>query len=260
MTSSEALSDDLHLAIELGRLASELALPIFRRGVVPKKKSDGSPVTEADVEVERRLVEILAERRPHDAVLGEEGGARGSSRRCWIIDPIDGTSFFAAGQPTWGTHVALEQDGELVLGLITRPVRGEQWWAWRGGGAYRGALGSNMPEERLRVSDVTDAARARVMRWGRDDALCGPLLVKRGRWVDAALDGYLDVANGRIDALIDSDGMAWDLGPAVLIVEEAGGRFVDRDGGRRLDRIGGWFTNGRLHAALGGPARSDGAP
>jgi histidinol-phosphatase len=260
MASSDGLSDDLSLAIELGQLASEIALPIFRRGVVPKKKPDGSLVTEADVEVERRLVEILVERRPHDAVLGEEGGARGSSRRCWIIDPIDGTSFFASGQPSWGTHVALEQDGELQLGLITRPVRGEQWWAWRGGGAHRGALGSTTSLERLRVSESSDAVQARVMRWGRDDALCGRFLIDRNRWVDAAVDGVLELASGRIDALLDCDGFAWDLAPAVLIVEEAGGRFVDRDGGRRLDRIGGWFTNGRVHAALGGPAAPDGAP
>jgi histidinol-phosphatase len=141
----------------------------------------------------------------------------------------------------------------LILGIITRPVRGECWWAQRGAGAYRGAIGSNTPIERLRVSGASDAEQARVMRWGRESALLGPLLVERDRWVATTLDGVLELAAGRLDALIDCDGRAWDLAPAVPIVEEAGGRFVDRAGGRRLDLLGGWFTNGRLHEALGGP-------
>lgn len=253
MPSNEELRQDLSLAFELGRLASEIALPVFQRGVVAKKKPDGSPVTEADVEVERRLVEVLAQRRPGDAVLGEEGGARGASSRRWIIDPIDGTSHFARGQPTWGTHIALEQDGELVLGLITRPVRGEQWWATRGNGAHQGALGSGVSREQLHVSAVTEVQAARVMCWGRDDALIGALLLARDRWVKPTLDGLLELAAGQVDALIDSGGHAWDVAPAVVIVEEAGGRFVDRQGGHRHDLLGGWFTNGPLHAALGGP-------
>jgi histidinol-phosphatase len=247
------LSDDLLLSLELGRLASEIALPVFWQGVEARRKPDGSPVTDADEEVEQRLVEVLRARRPGDAVLGEEGGARGESHRRWIIDPIDGTSYFVSGRPSWGTHVALEQDGEVVLGLITRPVLGEQWWALRGGGSHRGALGSSRSLERLRVSATNAAEEARVMRWGRDDALFGPLLVQRDRWEPSTLDGVLELAAGRIDALLDCEGCPWDIAPAIPIVEEAGGRFVDRSGGRRLDLGGGWFTNGRLHELLGGP-------
>lgn len=136
MKFSDDLSSDLALALALGERASEVALPLFRRGVVSHQKPDGSLVTEADTEVERHLLALLGEQRPDDAVLSEESGCHGSSTRRWILDPIDGTSFFASGRESWGTHVALEQHGQLVLGLITRPVAGHWCWATRGGGRF----------------------------------------------------------------------------------------------------------------------------
>lgn len=253
MQFSDDLSGDLALALALGQRASEVALPLFRRGVVAQQKPDGSLVTEADTEVEQQLLALLAEHRPDDAVLSEESGGRGSSQRRWILDPIDGTSFFAAGRESWGTHVALEQHGQLVLGLITRPIAGHWCWATRSGGAFRAAIGSSNASERLHVSTNEDPARARVMSWARGNTALNAQLQQRGWWVEPTLDGALDLAAGRIDALVDDTGYAWDLAPAVLIVEEAGGRFVDPDGGQRIDRFGGWFTNARIDAALGLP-------
>jgi hypothetical protein len=87
------------------------------------------------------------------------------------------------------------------------------------------------------------------MSWLRQNAAVNLQLQQRGLWVEPTLDGALDLAAGRIDALLDDTGYAWDLAPAVLIVE-AGGRFVDPDGGHRIDRFGGCFTNGRIDAAL----------
>jgi histidinol-phosphatase len=251
MNEHHEFSADLALAFALGQLASDVALPLFRRGVAARQKPDGSLVTEADTEVERQLLALLAEQRPDDAVLSEESGAHGASQRRWILDPIDGTSYFAAGQESWGTHVALEHEGELVLGLITRPTTGQWWWAIRDAGAYSSSLGSSTLHERLRVSSTDDPSRARVMSWSRRNAALEAQLRERGQWVQPVLDGPLELAAGRIDALFDDTGYAWDLAPAVLIVEEAGGRFVDPDGGHRIDRFGGWFTNGRIDAALG---------
>jgi histidinol-phosphatase len=251
MNEHHEFSADLALAFALGQLASDVALPLFRRGVAGRQKADGSLVTEADTEVERQLLALLAEQRPDDAVLSEESGTHGASQRRWILDPIDGTSYFATGSESWGTHVALEREGELVLGLITRPTTGQWWWAIRDGGAYSSSLGSSTLHERLRVSSTDDPARARVMCWSRRNAALEAQLRERGQWVQPVLDGPLELAAGRIDALFDDTGYAWDLAPAVLIVEEAGGRFVDPDGGHRIDRFGGWFTNGRIDAALG---------
>src|SRR4051812_5791731 len=172
MAGHDDFADDLALAFELGVLASEVALPLFRAGVTPRPKADGSVVTDGDIEVERRLLEVLAHRRPADAVLSEESGAIGSARRRWVLDPIDGTSYFASRRDSWGTHIALEVEGTVVLGLVTRPVHGQHYWGIRGGGAFRGALGSGTPLQRLQVSTTEAIARARVMVWAnRGDPL-----------------------------------------------------------------------------------------
>jgi histidinol-phosphatase len=237
------LEEDLALALELADLAADVALPRFRRDFAITEKPDGSIVTEVDVEVERRLLQVLAEQRPSDAVLSEECGSLGSGSRRWILDPIDGTSWFAHGRTSWGTHVALEVSGEIVLGVVTRPVSGERIAAARGGGAFQGRLKSPEPGLRLSVSEQRDLPRLRVMVWERGSVL-NERLRKRGQWVEPTLDGTLDVARGRIDVLFDTLGHPWDLAPALPIVEEAGGRFVDHDGGRRWDQGGGVFTNG----------------
>ncbi len=242
--------DDLNLALELATMASRIALPLHARGVATERKSDGSALTEADLAVDAELTAQLAVRRPSDAILSEESGQHGDSARRWILDPIDGTSYFARHEPTWGTHVALEVDGEVTVCVVTRPVLGRWWWAVRGRGAYRSALGTREPATRLAVSDVADPARARVMVWARNDHPLVTELQRTQRWLHPTLDGPLDVAAGRLDAMMDTLGQHWDLAPAVLLIEEAGGRFTDPLGGRRADLRGGWFTNARLHDAM----------
>jgi histidinol-phosphatase len=92
--------------------------------------------------------------------------------------------------------------------------------------------------------------KARVVAWAKRDSALVIALEEQKRWIEPTLDAMLDVASGRIDALIDLLGFAWDIAPAVVLVEEAGGKFADSDGGRRLDRFGGWFSNGKLDTLL----------
>jgi len=238
---------DLEFARQLAAVASELALDYFRRGVATQLKPDGSPVSEADVEIERRLRQLICERHPGDGVLGEELGETGSRERRWVLDPIDGTSNFVAGRPLWGTHVALEVEGEIVVGVITRPVLGASWWASRGAGAFRGAAGS---ERRLRVSGVNQLVESRVTLWTHSEDPSVERLSQSCRWQQPTLDSLLGVAEGELDALVDRSGAPWDIAPAVVIVEEAGGRFSDRDGGRRLDLRDSCFSNGLIHGDL----------
>lgn len=238
---------DLELARHLAEEASSIALVHLRRGVEARAKGDGSPVTPADLEIERRLREILAAQRPADAVLGEEYGLTGSSSRRWIIDPIDGTSNFVAGRPFWGTHVALEEDGEITVGVITRPAHGATWWARRGGGAYRsdGADSSNV--RRLRVSTTHDLGNSRMTVWTHVDHPIVACVKRSCSWIEPDLDAILRLVEGEIDGVVASDGKPWDHAPAVVIVEEAGGAFSDKLGGRRIDLEEALFTNGHIH-------------
>src|SRR5262249_5683638 len=140
---------DLDIARQLAVLASEIALRYFQCGVSAETKRDGTPVTVADREVERALLQALTLFRPGDAALGEELGARGSSTRRWLLDPIDGTFNFVRGNSQWGTHIALEVEGHIILGVITRPAQGLIWWACRGCGAYRSEIRPGSADVRL---------------------------------------------------------------------------------------------------------------
>jgi fructose-1,6-bisphosphatase/inositol monophosphatase family enzyme len=213
-------------------------------------KRDQTPVTVADREIEQALVEALARFRPEDAVLGEEFGARGVSPRRWLLDPIDGTSNFVSGDSRWGTHIALEVEEHIVLGVITRPALGLSWWACRGWGAYRSEIAPGSSDFRLRVSTCAELDASRVTVWTNEvDPVLGSLS-RRATWVEPNLDAILSLAEGELEAVIDRNGKPWDHAPAVVLVEEAGGKFSDSLGGHRVDLGEGRFSNGLIHHEL----------
>ena len=238
------LETDLALARSLGELAARIALPYFRAAVRCEWKADGSPVTEADLAVEHALVDVLAAERPDDAVLSEEGGGvdRDGARR-WLLDPIDGTSFFLAGDLAWGTHVALEVDGAIVLGLITRPAETRSWWAARGLGAW-GSSG-----RRLRVSATASLHGARVGGYTGPASAWQAVVAESATWVESP-SPILELVEGRLDGVLSEGGFEWDHAPCVVLLKEAGGRFTDPRGGERIDLRGGLYTNGHLHTQL----------
>lgn len=250
-----SIDDDLALALQLGDLAAEVALEFFHAGVDTAWKEDNTPVSEADLEVDRRLLEALLVARPEDAVLSEESGERGASSRRWILDPIDGTFNFVEGKPAWGNHVALEVDGELVLGVITRPVREQRWWATRGGGAFRSSLSSSSSSSLssstpVHVSTVDEIAKSRVSVWSRQSDEVVERLELGTVLVGATLDNILEVIDGDLEAVVGASGKIWDHAPAVIIIDEAGGHFRDSHGGHRPDLGSGIYSNCLIDSAL----------
>jgi histidinol-phosphatase len=238
------LSADLELALRLADAADATSLSFFRGlQLSVEEKADRSPVTEADRAVERELRQLLAEACPADGVLGEEYGAADKRPRRWILDPIDGTRNFARGIPVWGTLIALEERGELRLGVISAPALRRRWWAERGAGAY--AEG-----EPISVSAVMEVESA-VVSLALDRALPA---IAFDAWHTR---GYGDfwahmlLAEGAIDGVIENVGVKeWDLAAVQVIVEEAGGRFSDFGGVARADRGTCVTSNGHLHDAL----------
>ena len=241
-------ADDLQLAFDTSDRAAELALAYFESGVSATLKVDGTPVTEADRAVERLLRETLSEARPDDAFLGEELGRLGESDRIWILDPIDGTSFFSRGDPNWRVQIALEVHGTTEVALVAAPARQRCWWATRGGGSFE----SSWPRDekrtrRLEVSTTSTLADARL--GAVDDASRARLPTSAAR-APATPAPPIKLVRGEIDAFLAECCHIWDHAPWALLVEEAGGRFTNRSGGRSSDQGGGLYSNAGLHSQL----------
>ena len=247
------MDSDLDLAFHLVDLAdAETARRWNSRGQSSRMKGDGTPVTEADIAAEEAMARALRRARPADGFLGEEVGEHpGRDGRRWIADGIDGTRFFAAGRETWGTLLALEIDGRVVLGVSSSPIQGRRWWATRGLGAFTARTdGSNATQ--MRVSARTVASPDRVACLPSMDALSpgrqeGLEQLAGGRPVDHAWSHQNRVAGGEVDLCIWYAGDIWDHAAPSIIVEEAGGRFTDHCGGSRLDTRTAVYSNGIGH-------------
>jgi histidinol-phosphatase len=240
----------LDAAVEAARAAGEVALKYYRGGFEVMLKPDDTPVTQADREAELAIVELLGRAFPDYGVLGEEFGGAGSRDRRWIIDPIDGTKNFVRRIPIWATLIALEEHGEITVGVIHNPVTGDLFSARRGGGAF-------LNGEPIHVSGASELSRSflvhaglgtvrRAGRWNEFLRLSDATARQRG-FGDYL--GYALVAEGKADLYAELDLKPWDLAPCKLVVEEAGGRFTDWDGRPTIYTGTALATNGRLHDA-----------
>lgn len=249
----------LETLVELGEAVGSVTLQYFRgEHLEVDLKSDASPVTIADREAETLFRQRIAERFADDAVLGEEhGDAAGSSGYRWVIDPIDGTKSFIAGVPMYSTLLALEHEGRPIAGGIWIPALGEVAVACRGLGCwYRQTRGEawraarvSAREELGRAIFVTTA----VATFDDVEARAAFLRLQRDTWFTRTWGdgyGYLLVASGRADIMVDPLVSPWDIAAIAPVIEEAGGRFTDWDGVATTGGRNAVGTNGRLHAAV----------
>lgn len=217
---------------EAARLGGKLALGYFKKTLQIETKRDGSLVTQADREVETKLREWIASKFPDDGVLGEEFPEHkpGASRR-WILDPIDGTFSFAHGVPLWGTLIAVAHGEDVIAGAIHCPAVGEIVCAARGEGAWSDGA-------RCTVSDVAQLSAATVLTTdvrftaSASKAAAWRALAAKARTVRGWSDcyGYLLVATGRADVMVDAAMSPWDAAALVPVLHEAGGVFSDWTG------------------------------
>jgi len=254
-------ADDLSLAHMLADTADSISMARFRAlDLHVESKPDLTPVTDADTAVERAVRAALAQARPHDGVLGEEFGssapAAGSGTRRWVIDPIDGTKNFVRGVPIWGTLIALMDGDQPVVGLVSAPALGRRWWAAVGQGAFAGRdQATGTPIRVSGVSRLADASfcYSSLDGWEKIGRLDAMLDVMRTSWRSRAYGdfyGYMLVAEGAVDAMVEPELSLWDLAALVPIVTEAGGVLTDLAG--RPGPAGGnaVASNGRLHQDL----------
>ncbi len=230
---TETLSNYLKFAIETAWQAGKLTLGYFQTGLQPEFKSDASPVTVADREAEQLIRRRIERQFPHHQIIGEEFGGPASeqSSHRWLVDPIDGTRSFARGVPLYAILIGLEIEGKCQVGVANFPALGEMIAAATGQGCWWNGRPARVSQvKQLKDGLVThyDAAayaqHGRAEAWERIKQVAG----YRAGWCDAY--GYLLVATGRSDLMLDPVMDVWDCGAWPPILEEAGGYFGDWQG------------------------------
>ena len=246
--SKNELRELLQFAVDLGRGAGDITLQYFRKRPETSTKADGSYITIADRQAEEYLRREIAKRFPNDGVLGEEEGeSQGKSGRRWIVDPIDGTFAFVHGVPFYGVLIALEIEGELSVGVVNIPVLGEVVSAAKGLGCFlngepaRVSATNELKDALLLSTDFSACAR---YGFGRAAELLQERAKTSRTWGDCY--GYVLVATGRADVMLDPVVNLWDCAALLPIVEEAGGTFTDWRGARTAAGGNAIATNGRL--------------
>ncbi len=244
----------LEFAVEVAWRVGRVSLAHYQTGVVAETKPDASPVTIADRAAEQLARELIEARFPRDGIVGEEfGEARAGAPRRWIVDPIDGTRSFVRGVPLYGVLLAVEDDGEPVLGVIHFPAMSETVYAVQGEGCW-------WDGRRALVSDTTELAEALVLttsyegieQTGRTAAWnrVRSKVAQARTWGDCY--GHALVATGRAEAMFDASMSIWDAAALKPIIEEAGGVFTDWSG--QATHIGGSAVS--TNAALAREIRS----
>ena len=247
---------DIALAQRLADAAAEAVRPYFRTGLTSERKGDATPVTLADRAAEEAMRRILKAEAPRDTVIGEEMGATaGTSKRSWVLDPIDGTTSFLAGRPIFGTLIALVIEGWPVLGLIDQPILKERWI----GATGRPTTFNGQPVRTRACPSLAEATLATTGPHYFDDHQGSHFMALAARTdhrrmvMGGDCYNYALLASGHIDIVCEANLKLHDWAALVPVIEGAGGTMCD------------W--NGQpLHAgsdghvlALGDPARLDDA-
>jgi len=247
-TGANELHDLLEFSVEIARTERDITLKYFRRQPETHKKADGSFVTIADREAEAFLRQAILKRFPDDGVVGEEEGERsGSSGRRWIIDPIDGTFAYVHGVPLFGVLIGLEVEGDFSLGVINIPALEEMVYAAKGVGCFsngtpaRVSATANLEDALLLCTDFPACAR---YGFGAAANAFQQRAKTSRTWGDCY--GYVLVATGRADVMLDPIMNLWDCAALLPIMEEAGGTFTDWRGERTAAAGNAVATNGVL--------------
>lgn len=229
----------LEFARDITHEAGRLTLGYFDRTLEIIDKADGSPVTIADREAESYIRRAIESRFPDHGIYGEEHGVKEPAAGCswtWYIDPIDGTKSFIHGVPLYSNLLAARCEDRTVIGIIGLPALGQQVSAAEG-------MGCTLNGRRVQVSRVSDISRAVFLTSSADYLETrAPGQGWRSIWKSCKFNrswgdgyGYMLVASGRAEAMIDPIIEPYDVAPMPVILKEAGGHFFDWRGRDVID-------------------------
>jgi histidinol-phosphatase len=225
-------SEFLTAALDAAAAAAAISRSYYDGNYTVTTKADLTPVTQADVECEEAIRELILDRFPEHGFYGEETGqTQPDADYLWLVDPIDGTKAFVRQYPFFSTQIALLHAGEIILGVSSGTLMGELAWAEKGTGAW-------LNGRQLKVSDISDPNRAAVSTGNLRS------LAKSDGWANLGVElaradrtrGYGDfyhyhlLASGKIEAVVESDVNILDIAALSIIVTEAGGVFSDLNG------------------------------
>lgn len=225
-------SEILKTGILAAKEAEKIIMEYYSKSIGVELKGDETPVTAADREAERAIVERIKSRFPKHSILGEEHGTDSTdSEYLWIIDPIDGTKNYIRKIPMFATEIALMKNNELILGVSNAPVMNELLYAERGKGAYCNG-------KKIRVSSRRNLKDS-FMSFGGINYFEKLNLIEnllklgnsmQGRRGFGDFWGYHLLAQGKIEVMTEADIKIWDIAALTVIVEEAGGKVTDLEG------------------------------
>ncbi len=222
----------LEVAIQAVKNAESIIMEYYSGAVAWQQKSDLSPVTIADTEAERIIIETIKQAFPDHGFMGEESGeSTTGSEYTWIIDPIDGTRNYVRRIPLFATQLALMYKGEIIVGVSNAPAMAELLFAEKGEGAF-------LQDRKISVSDIKNISDAYLSFGGlKHFKQSGYLdnLLKLSESADGHR-GFGDawmfhlLAQGKIDIIVEAKVKIWDIAALKIIIEEAGGKVTDIKG------------------------------
>lgn len=232
--NADNASDYLKVALAAADSAAAISRSYYAGNFAVTTKADKTPVTQADVECEHAIREVILSAFPEHGFYGEETGqTQGDAEFLWLVDPIDGTKGFVREYPFFSTQIALMRDGEIILGVSSGTMMDELAWAEKGQGAW-------LNGKQLQVSDIYDPERAAISTGNLKSLASSDGWAVLGDIVKHAdrIRGYGDfyhyhlLAAGKIEAVIESDVNILDIAALSMIVSEAGGVFTDLNGNK----------------------------
>lgn len=242
----------LEILENIVRAAGAVAMNYFNDlpNLAVNKKSARDLVTDADVAVENYLKDALHQQCPEYGFWGEESGQTADQNSRWIVDPIDGTHSFSKGQYFWGVSVALEIDGELIMGAVYGPALDDYYCAERGKGAWKNGKPIRVSDETSLAASMVSTGFACLRQYLEDNNLARFARIAQAttgqrRLGSAALD-LCTVADGQVDAFWEQELNLYDVAGGALVVMEAGGTMTDFKGNPGVFPKQILATNGKL--------------
>ncbi|MEN9923375.1 MAG: hypothetical protein RIS09_889 [Actinomycetota bacterium] len=256
----KSLTDDELLAIvrKLADIADEISMTYARdTSIQVESKSDNTPVTRADREVEQALCEALSTLCPRVEVVGEEfnPNPKGSASY-WVIDPIDGTKNFIRRVPVWATLIAYVEQHTVRYGMVSAPMLARRWWGSKDNGSYTSDADGKIRS--IRVSNICELKDASFSYsddadWNRINKSKNLAALKSEVWRVRAFGDFwshLMVAEGAVDIAAEPELAIWDVAALIAIIEGAGGKITGLGGQSPLESNSAYTSNGYLHPQL----------